>query len=65
MPEENKKASEEKIDVGETGGDESNCDLKGEPEKQEVVPEEIIEVEEVYEVDKTDKNERTTKLDKK
>jgi len=45
MPEENKKASEELIDVGETEGAEINFDSKGEPEKQEVVPEETIEVE--------------------
>jgi len=50
MPEENKKASEELIDVGETEGAEINFDSKGEPEKQEVVPEETIEVE------KTDNN---------
>jgi hypothetical protein len=47
MQEENKKASEELIDVGETEGAEINFDSKGEPEKQEVVPEEIIEVEKV------------------
>ena len=47
MPEENKKASEELIDVGETEGAEINFDSKGEPEKQEVVPEETIEVEKV------------------
>ena len=33
MPEENKKASEELIDVGETEGAEINFDDKGEPEK--------------------------------
>ena len=47
MQEENKKASEELIDVGETEGAEINFDSKGEPEKQEVVPEETIEVEKV------------------
>ena len=47
MPEENKKASEELIDVGETEGADINFDSKGEPEKQEVVPEETIEVEKV------------------
>ena len=36
MPEENKKASEELIDVGETEGAEIKFDSKGEPEKQEV-----------------------------
>ena len=49
MPEENKKASEELIDVGETEGADINFDSKGEPEKQEVVPEETIEVEKVEE----------------
>ena len=49
MPEENKKASEELIDVGETEGAEIKFDSKGEPEKQEVVPEETIEVEKVEE----------------
>jgi len=49
MPEENKKASEELIDVGETEGADINFDSKGEPEKQEVVPEETIEVEKVAE----------------
>ena len=46
---ENKKPSEELIDVGETVGAEINLDDKGEPEKAEIVKEEEIEVEQVSE----------------
>ena len=42
---ENKKPSEELIDVGETVGAEIDLDDKGEPEKAEIVKEEEIEVE--------------------
>jgi hypothetical protein len=62
---ENKKPSEELIDVGETVGAEIDLDDKGEPEKVEAPAEEKIEVEEVSEVDKTFENERETKLEKK
>ena len=62
---ENKKPSEELIDVGETVGAEINLDDKGEPEKIEAPAEEKVEVEEVAEVDKTFENERETKLEKK
>ena len=62
---ENKKPSEELIDVGETEGAEINLNDKGEPEKVEAPAEEKIEVEEVSEVDKTYENERETKLEKK
>ena len=62
---ENKKPSEELIDVGETVGAEINLDDKGEPEKIEAPVEEKVEVEEVSEVDKTYENERETKLEKK
>ena len=62
---ENKKPSEELIDVGETEGAEINLNDKGEPEKVEAPAEEKIEVEEVSEVDKTFENERETKLEKK
>ena len=62
---ENKKPSEELIDVGETEGAEINLNDKGEPEKVEAPVEEKIEVEEVSEVDKTFENERETKLEKK
>ena len=61
---ENKKPSEELIDVGETEGAEINLNDKGEPEKVEAPVEEKIEVEEVSEVDKTFENERETKLKK-
>ena len=62
---ENKKPSEELIDVGETVGAEIDLDDKGEPEKVEAPAEEKIEVEEVSGVDKTFENERETKLEKK
>ena len=62
---ENKKPSEELIDVGETEGAEISLNDKGEPEKVEAPAEEKIEVEEVSEVDKTFENERETKLEKK
>ena len=62
---ENKKPSEELINVGETEGAEINLNDKGEPEKVEAPAEEKIEVEEVSEVDKTFENERETKLEKK
>ena len=61
---ENKKPSEELIDVGETEGAEINLNDKGEPEKIEAPVEEQIEVEQVSE-DKTFENERETKLEKK
>jgi hypothetical protein len=65
MPEENKKASEELIDVGETEGAEINFDSKGEPEKQEVVPEETIEVEKTEQPVEEKKEEKVeTKEDK-
>ena len=47
MPEEQKKPSEELIDVGETEGAEINLDEKGVPEKPEEPKEEKIEVEKV------------------
>ncbi len=62
---ENKKPSEELIDVGETVGAEIDLDDKGEPEKAEIVKEEEIEVEQVPAEDKTFENERETKLEKK
>ena len=69
MPEkEEKKASEELVNVGETVGADIDFDDKGEPVKQEEVAEEKIEVEEAPASDPQDKtfeNERTTKLDKK
>ena len=68
MPEEQKKPSEELIDVGETEGAEINLDDKGEVEKVEAPQEEKIEVEKVEEApaeDKTFENERETKLEKK
>ena len=65
MPEENKKASEELIDVGETEGADINFDSKGEPEKQEVVPEETIEVEKTEQPVEEKKEEKVeTKEDK-
>ena len=69
MPEkEEKKSSEELVNVGETVGADIDFDDKGEPVKQEEVVEEKIEVEEAPASDPQDKtfeNERTTKLDKK
>ena len=67
MPEEQKKPSEELIDVGETEGAEINLDEKGVPEKPEEPKEEKIEVEKVEDSaeDKTFENERETKLEKK
>ena len=68
MPEEQKKPSEELIDVGETEGAEINLDEKGVPQKIEEPKEEKIEVEKVEEApaeDKTFENERETKLEKK
>ena len=64
MPEENKKPSDDLIDVGETEGAEINLDEKGEAVKQEEVVEEKIEVEQVPE-DKTYENDREVKLDEK
>ena len=61
---ENKKPSEELIDVGEAEGAEINLDQKGEPEKVEAPAEEKIEIEQVPQ-DKTYENERETKLEKK
>ena len=63
MPED-KKPSDELIDVGETEGAEINLDEKGEAVKQEEVVEEKIEVEQVPE-DKTYENDRQVKLDEK
>ena len=63
MPED-KKPSDELIDVGETEGAEINLDEKGEAVKQEEVVEEKIEVEQVPE-DKTDEKDREVKLDEK
>ena len=67
MPEEQKKPSDELIDVGETEGAEINLDEKGVPEKPEEPKEEKIEVEKVEDSaeDKTFENERETKLEKK
>ena len=70
MPEkEQKKASEELVNVGETVGADIDFDDKGEPVNQEEVAEEKIQVEPVPEstpdVDKSFENERQTKLDKK
>ncbi len=69
MPEkEEKKPSEELVNVGETVGADIDFDDKGEPVKQEEVVEEKIEVEEAPASDPQDKtyeNERTTKLEKK
>ena len=65
MPEEQeKKASEELVNVGETVGADINFDDKGEPVKQEEVVEETIEVEQVPAEDKSFENERETKLKK-
>ena len=64
MPEEDKKPSDQLIDVGETEGAEINLDEKGEAVKQEEVVEEKIEVEQVPE-DKTDEKDREVKLDEK
>ena len=63
MPED-KKPSDELIDVGETEGAEINLDEKGEAVKQEEVVEEKIEVEQVPE-DKTYENDRQVKFDEK
>jgi len=63
MPDENIRPSEELIDVGETVGADINLDEKGEPEKQEEILEEKIEVEQVPE-DKSFENEREVKLKK-
>jgi hypothetical protein len=60
---ENKKPSEDLIDVGETVGADINLDDKGEPEKVEAPVEEKIEVEQVPE-DKTYENEKQVKLKK-
>jgi len=60
MPEEQKKPSEELIDVGETEGAEINLDEKGVPEKPEEPKEEKIEVEKVDDVPvQEDKREQT------
>ena len=64
MPEEQKKASEELVNVGETVGADIDFDDKGEPVKQEEVVEETIEVEQVPAEDKSFENERETKLKK-
>jgi hypothetical protein len=61
MPEEQKKASEELVNVGETVGADIDFDDKGEPVKQEEAVEETIEVEQVPE-DKTFENEREVKV---
>ena len=63
MPED-KKPSDELIDVGETEGAEINLDEKGEAVKQEEVVEEKIEVEQVTEY-KTYENDRQVKFDEK
>jgi len=64
---ENKKPSEELIDVGETVGAEINLDDKGEPEKVEAPIEEKIEVEKVEQPtqDEDKSSEKETKLEKK
>ena len=49
MPEENKKMSEELVDVGEAESAEINLDDKGEPVKEEAPKEEKVEVEQVKE----------------
>ena len=60
MPEEQKKPSEELIDVGETEGAEINLDDKGEVEKVEAPQEEKIEVEKVDDIPvQEDKREQT------
>ena len=60
MPEEQKKPSEELIDVGETEGAEINLDDKGEVEKVEAPQEEKIEIEKVDDVPvQEDKREQT------
>jgi len=60
MPEEQKKPSEELIDVGETEGAEINLDDKGEVEKVETPQEEKIEVEKVDDIPvQEDKREQT------
>ena len=64
---ENKKPSEELIDVGETVGAEINLDDKGEPEKVEAPIEEKIEVEKVEQPtqDEDKSSEKENKLEKK
>jgi len=64
---ENKKPSEELIDVGETVGAEINLDDKGEPEKVEAPIEEKIEVEKVEQPtqDEDKSSEKEAKLEKK
>jgi len=60
MPEQQKKPSEELIDVGETEGAEINLDDKGEVEKVEAPQEEKIEVEKVDDIPvQEDKREQT------
>ena len=66
MPEEQKKPSEELIDVGETEGAEINLDEKGVPEKPEEPKEEKIEVEKVDDVPvQEDKREQATNQSEK
>ena len=62
MQEENKKASDELIDVGETTGAEINLDDKGEPEKVEAPQEEQVEVEQVEQPVETKTEEKKDEL---
>ena len=62
MQEENKKASDELIDVGETTGAEINLDDKGEPEKVEAPQEEKVEVEQVEQPVETKTEEKKDEL---
>ena len=62
MQEENKKVSDDLIDVGETTGAEINLDDKGEPEKVEAPAEEQVEVEQVEQPVETKTEEKKDEL---
>ena len=62
MQEENKKVSDDLIDVGETTGAEINLDDKGEPEKIEAPQEEQVEVEQVEQPVETKTEEKKDEL---
>jgi len=62
MQEENKKVSDDLIDVGETTGAEINLDDKGEPEKVEAPQEEQVEVEQVEQPVETKTEEKKDEL---
>ena len=62
MQEENKKVSDDLIDVGETTGAEINLDDKGEPEKVEAPQEEKVEVEQVEQPVETKTEEKKDEL---